>query len=471
MIRTPWFIASHLSKSTSKSIRELFSRPPPRNNHFFSTAPLPACFSVLSVFHHRHLHSHSHSRLLINPPRKLLPTSTENNNISRSYSQSPFNTRGFFTGDISTDSDSDSVSVFVSVSSYYYSEIKKMTGDLMEDNNNNNNNNHKKKNSRHRARGGGGGGGGRDRRELISKALSTLLRHQAHNAGIPLDEEGYASLDKVMEWPRLRTLNPTIQEIKQEVSTNAKQRFSLKLKTPIPNPDSPTTTTNPTTTTSEEEDDDDNDPSNYLIRANQGHSITLSSEALHKPITLEAGNTIPPLVVHGTYFAFWPAILESGGLKKMGRTHVHFATGLPDTDTAVSAAGQVHDETDENAVVVAAGRNNNNKSASVVSGMRADAELLIFIDVEKALRENKEIKWWMSENNVVLSEGNADGLVPLEYFKEVRGRRQGVGVLWKDGEKVADLPDDIVAHAPRGKGRGGGQSGRGGGRGRGRGRG
>jgi uncharacterized membrane protein YgcG len=47
--------------------------------------------------------------------------------------------------------------------------------------------------------GGGGGGGGRDRREVdLSKALSRLLRHQADNAGVTLDKEGFACLDKVV---------------------------------------------------------------------------------------------------------------------------------------------------------------------------------------------------------------------------------------------------------------------------------
>ena len=58
-----------------------------------------------------------------------------------------------------------------------------------------------------RSGGGGGGGGGGGRRGgrggngddyVLSKALSTLLRHQAHAAGIRLDDEGFAPLDKVV---------------------------------------------------------------------------------------------------------------------------------------------------------------------------------------------------------------------------------------------------------------------------------
>lgn len=45
---------------------------------------------------------------------------------------------------------------------------------------------------------GGGGGGGPKREKDISRALSRLLRHQAVNAGIHLDKEGYAPLDKVV---------------------------------------------------------------------------------------------------------------------------------------------------------------------------------------------------------------------------------------------------------------------------------
>ncbi|KAI1752372.1 hypothetical protein F4782DRAFT_530627 [Xylaria castorea] len=313
--------------------------------------------------------------------------------------------------------------------------------------------------NRRGGRRGGGGAGGSDRQVQISKALSTLLRHQAQNAGVQLDSEGFAPLDRVMQWPRLRSLNPTVAEIKDEVATSAKQRFSMK-----PSPDESVSST-----TSED------DAAHWVIRANQGHSIAIASEALHAPITPAAGN-IPDVVVHGTYFAFWPAIVAAGGLKKMGRTHVHFGTGVPGDDGGSGGGGQVHnaeDEGEEDGAV----RN----KPRVISGMRADAELLIFVDVERALRDSEagggsntadestdgrtggEIKWWMSENNVVLTEGNAEGLVPLEYFKEVRGRRQGVGLLWKDGEKVADLPDGIVARVPQGKGRGGG--GGGGGRG------
>lgn len=46
--------------------------------------------------------------------------------------------------------------------------------------------------------GGRGGGGGQSRDVQVSRALSRLLRHQAMNAGIQLDGEGFAPLDRVV---------------------------------------------------------------------------------------------------------------------------------------------------------------------------------------------------------------------------------------------------------------------------------
>ncbi|CAI6088764.1 unnamed protein product [Clonostachys chloroleuca] len=269
-------------------------------------------------------------------------------------------------------------------------------------------------------RGRGGGGGGMSREVQISKALSRLLRHQAENAGISLDGEGYAPLDRVLAWGPLRSLQVSFEDIQSAVSNNEKQRFALK-----PNP-----ATNP------ELSADSKTPSDYLIRANQGHSIKVESSGLLVPITAgedgakegEGGN-LPPKVVHGTYFAFWPAIVEAGGLKVMGRNHVHCSEGTPED--------------------------------GVVSGMRRDAELMVEIDLERSMREGG-LKWWRSENGVILTEGDESGLVSSRFFKRVTSRTEDVGVLWEDGEWVADLPAGLKVRVPHGKRPGGGRGGRGG---------
>ncbi|KAK0389491.1 hypothetical protein NLU13_3066 [Sarocladium strictum] len=274
-----------------------------------------------------------------------------------------------------------------------------------------------------RGRGGRrGGGSGQSREMQISKALSRLLRHQAENAGIKLDEAGFAPLDKVLAYGPLKSLKVTVEDVQEAVASSDKQRFSLK-----PNPE-----TNPSLSTTS------TSAADYLIRANQGHSIKLESSATLTPITLAEPDTVPARVLHGSYFAFWPAIIEAGGLKKMNRNHVHCSTGTPEE--------------------------------GVVSGMRKDAELVIEIDIVKSLQEG--LTWWKSENGVILTEGDENGVVSSRYFREVRGRAQDVGVLWQDGQRVADLPDGITIRVPFGKnahgGRGGNHGrGRGGGRGRG----
>ena len=190
-------------------------------------------------------------------------------------------------------------------------------------------------------------------------------------------------------------MNVTLADVQAIVANNDKQRFSLK-----PNPES-----NPSGSS------DSASAGDYRIRANQGHSIkVVESASLLEPITLAAGN-IPPRVLHGTYFAFWPAIVASGGLRAMGRNHVHCSSGEPG-------------------------------ESGVLSGMRGDAELVVELDVEASLREGA-ISWWRSDNGVVLTEGGEDGVVSTRFFKKVTGRKVDVGVLWEDGEKKADLPAGI----------------------------
>ncbi|KAJ2898700.1 hypothetical protein MKZ38_003751 [Zalerion maritima] len=270
-----------------------------------------------------------------------------------------------------------------------------------------------------RGRGGGGrrGGKGSDKGSdtQISKALSRLLRHQAENAGIKLDKEGYARLDHVLNWGPLKPIGPSVSDIRRVVQNCEKKRFSLK-------PD-PSLEPRP--------DEESDDASHFLIRANQGHSLSLESEHMLAAVD---SSSIPPTVLHGTFFYFWAAILESGGLKKQGRQHIHCTTGTPEDD---------------------------------VVGIRKDAELTIEIDVAKSMEDG--FKWWTSENGYVLTEGNEEGMLPLQYFKEVRGRLRDVGILVKDGEVVGNLPEGIKMHIPAGKGgrgRGGGGKGRGRGRGR-----
>ncbi|KJR86419.1 2'-phosphotransferase [Sporothrix schenckii 1099-18] len=294
---------------------------------------------------------------------------------------------------------------------------------------------------------GGGGGGGGGRSVDISRALSRLLRHQAANAGIPLDPEGFAPLDRVLQWGPLRSLNVTLAEVRDVVLTNEKQRFALK-RADADDVDGV-----------DDVDDaldlhtihDTDSPAAYRIRANQGHSIaTVTSDAgLLTPI--DDPETAPPVVCHGTFFAFWLAIEATGGLRRMTRNHVH---------CGCLESGQTGAESVEAA----------RRAGAVIPGLRRDAQVLVFLDVRRALRQDPGLKWWRAANGVVLTEGDADGKVPAKYFQRVVTSREGARllpppatgdagstvnelVLWEDGEKVADLPAETLAKArvPHGK--------------------
>ncbi|XP_044502398.1 tRNA 2'-phosphotransferase 1-like [Mangifera indica] len=78
------------------------------------------------------------------------------------------------------------------------------------------------------------------------------------------------------------------------------------------------------------------------------------------------------------------SILESR-LKRVKRLNVHFLSGLP-TD------------------------------GEVISGMRRDVNVLIFLDIRKALGGGMKLD--MSNNRVILTEG-FDGVVPVKYFEKL----------------------------------------------------
>lgn len=58
--------------------------------------------------------------------------------------------------------------------------------------------------------------------------------------------------------------------------------------------------------------------------------------------------------------------------------------------------------------------------------MRASAQVLVYIDMEKAMRGG--LKFFQSENGVILCAGNEKGFIPPEFFKEVEYKE---GNAWK----------------------------------------
>lgn len=303
---------------------------------------------------------------------------------------------------------------------------------------------------------GGGKGGKRpppSRDVLVSKKLSWLLRHGATSEKLALDSAGYANLADVLSNQKIRSLKTSFEEVRAIVAENDKQRFSIKLKG--------------SEREAEGEGGDGGDgangkvvdktstnPRDWMIRANQGHSVEVESEALSMPIKME---NAPETVVHGTSHAAWTLIVASGGLKTMGRNHIHFASGLPTTFKPLSPTTNGKDagiDSGDEASTTATTAPDT-AAAPVISGMRISSTVLIYLNIRKALEAG--IKFWRSENGVILSGGNDEGNVGLDFFSRVEDCT-GEGVLLQDGVVIKEAP---ASWAPKGGVRGGRRGGRG----------
>ncbi|EFX00142.1 tRNA splicing 2 phosphotransferase 1 [Grosmannia clavigera kw1407] len=275
-----------------------------------------------------------------------------------------------------------------------------------------------------RRRGGGNGRGKREggssssRAVDVSRALSKLLRHQATSAGIVLDGEGYAALDQVLAWGPLRSMGVTAAEVRDVVASNEKQRFGMKRV----DGDG-----------IDEVEADIANPSAWRIRANQGHSLPLASDGGLLQAIVDVASA-PAIVCHGTFVAAWPQIEASGGLRPMGRNHVHCGS-------CEGGEGEADMDADADADLDTA------RLARTIPGLRKNADLLVFLDVRRALCEDPSIRWWRSDNGVVLTEGNADGVVPARFFRRVVTTAAPTLVLWRDGHRTSELPAALLARA------------------------
>ena len=286
----------------------------------------------------------------------------------------------------------------------------------------------------------------------VSKKLSFLLRHGAGKQGLKLGPGGYVNVADLLANQMIKSAHVTFDEIRTVVDNNEKKRFGLAyIAEHSPKKDSTekevvegnvasdaSAATAKLPSTENAVANEDQDPAHYLIRANQGHSIKLEDTAdLLTPISIEADN-LPSIVVHGTRHQAWSTILETGGLKPMGRNHVHFATGVPEQlrftkdQNRDQEFPQLLPGTPDN---VASLSLEEPKSPDIVSGMRVSSTILIFLDLRKALEEG--LKFFRSENGVVLTEGDQDGVVLVGLFERVEAK--GGQILVEHGKVVSEL--------------------------------
>ncbi|XP_020491400.2 tRNA 2'-phosphotransferase 1 [Labrus bergylta] len=204
---------------------------------------------------------------------------------------------------------------------------------------------------RGRGRGGHGNHGGEDKDVRLSKSMSYALRHGANQMGLQMGTDGFLFVEELLANPQFRSYS--LEDVQRVVATNDKQRFKLR-----PHPED----------------------GRLQIRASQGHSVQVVDLEL-KPI-LAGSPDCPAEAVHGSYLRNWNSIKQQG-LSRMQRTHIHLAPGLPGED-------------------------------GVISGMRRDCDLAVYIDVPKALADGIEFFW--SENGVLLTAGNTEGKLLPKYF-------------------------------------------------------
>lgn len=119
------------------------------------------------------------------------------------------------------------------------------------------------------------------------------------------------------------------------------------------------------------------------IRATQGHTIKLENPQL-EPVTHW---TQAQFVIHGTRRKNLTSILANG-LSRKNRQHIHFAVG---------------------------------ETRDVKSGMPNYCDTVVEVDVEKAMRDG--LKFYKSENDVVLCPGDSNGYLQKKYFKRIYDRK------------------------------------------------
>ncbi|CAL8123216.1 unnamed protein product [Orchesella dallaii] len=187
----------------------------------------------------------------------------------------------------------------------------------------------------------------------LSKSLSYLLRH-----GAPKEKKVTIHPGGYIYIEEILQLPKfsrwSVDNIRQVVEDNDKQRFTLKKN---------------------------EESGKLMICANQGHSFEVEDLDLI-PITNAEDY---PNVIHGTNLKSWNSIQQSG-LRRMNRIHIHFAPGEPG-------------------------------ETGVISGMRKTAEIHIYVDLAKALKDG--LKFYQSKNNVILCPGNEDGVLETKYFSKV----------------------------------------------------
>lgn len=240
-----------------------------------------------------------------------------------------------------------------------------------------------------------GKGKGKGSLKNLSKTIGQILRHTAKDHGLDVRPDGYVLLRDLLQVAAVKKLGPTESDIEQVVEENDKQRFSLWHE----------------------------QKNRTWIRANQGHSLqAIVMEQLCEPVEeLRPGE----VCCHGTFEKHMESILSKGLLAggNFGQRHrrdVHFSIRNPGEE--------------------------------VLSGMRYDAQIAVYVDLPRAVRNG--IRFFRSTNDVILSAGR-DGAVPPQFIESIwhiKKKKQLYPAEPGDSGNATDIviATDVVPSAPAG---------------------
>jgi putative RNA 2'-phosphotransferase len=133
-----------------------------------------------------------------------------------------------------------------------------------------------------------------------SKFLSLVLRHKPEEIGLVLDQNGWASIDELIDFANASGTKLSRPQIESIVANSDKQRFAIS-------------------------------PDGMKIRANQGHSVDIALGL--------APQTPPEQLYHGTATRFLDSIRASG-LHSASRQHVHLSSDLATAEKVGSRHGK-----------------------------------------------------------------------------------------------------------------------------------
>ena len=181
---------------------------------------------------------------------------------------------------------------------------------------------------------------------IFGRYLTSVLRHRALDLKLKMKPDGYVKVVDILSLKEKTKSNRvlksyTLNDVELAVQQDNKNRMKLR-----------------------------GSGKDTEIRANQGHSNKLKS-VINDELLLDRITKSSQIecCIHGTYYKYLPLILKDGYLSSMTRKHVHFSTKFFG-------------------------------SKDIISGMRKNCEVLIYLDVEKALNEGVNI--FLSDNEVAL---------------------------------------------------------------------